>query len=98
MTWPKPSTRSASPNASAGHPPPYNESSASCRGDCTDDPMTRLFGTDGIRGVANDEPLTPELAFRVGRSEERRVGKEGRARGRTYETEKKGGRHAYRCR
>ena len=29
--------------------------------------MTRLFGTDGIRGVANDEPLTPELAFRVGR-------------------------------
>jgi phosphoglucosamine mutase len=29
--------------------------------------MTRLFGTDGIRGVANDEPLMPELAFRVGR-------------------------------
>src|SRR5437867_5564058 len=28
--------------------------------------MTRLFGTDGIRGVANEEPLTPELAFRVG--------------------------------
>jgi phosphoglucosamine mutase len=29
--------------------------------------MTRLFGTDGIRGVANEEPLTPELAYRVGR-------------------------------
>lgn len=29
--------------------------------------MTRLFGTDGIRGVANEPPLTPELAFRVGR-------------------------------
>ncbi len=29
--------------------------------------MTQLFGTDGIRGVANEEPLTPELAFRVGR-------------------------------
>jgi phosphoglucosamine mutase len=29
--------------------------------------MGRLFGTDGIRGVANEEPLTPELAFRVGR-------------------------------
>src|SRR5438309_1208153 len=29
--------------------------------------MTRLFGTDGIRVVANEEPLTPELAFRVGR-------------------------------
>ncbi len=41
--------------------------------------MTRLFGTDGIRGVANEEPLTPDLAFRLGRqlaatlSEERGV-------------------------
>lgn len=29
--------------------------------------MSRLFGTDGIRGVANEPPLTPELAHRVGR-------------------------------
>lgn len=29
--------------------------------------MTGLFGTDGIRGVANEEPLTPDLAYRVGR-------------------------------
>ncbi|NLY45533.1 MAG: phosphoglucosamine mutase [Tissierella sp.] len=29
--------------------------------------MSRLFGTDGIRGVANKE-LTPELAFEVGRA------------------------------
>lgn len=29
--------------------------------------MSRLFGTDGIRGVANSD-LTPELAFRVGRA------------------------------
>ena len=29
--------------------------------------MTRLFGTDGIRGVANRE-LTPELAMRIGRA------------------------------
>lgn len=29
--------------------------------------MSRLFGTDGVRGVANTE-LTPELAFRVGRA------------------------------
>jgi phosphoglucosamine mutase len=29
--------------------------------------MSRLFGTDGIRGVANEPPLTPELAYRVGR-------------------------------
>ena len=27
--------------------------------------MGRLFGTDGIRGVANEEPLTTELAFRL---------------------------------
>src|SRR3989440_6829891 len=32
-----------------------------------DEPVTRLFGPDGIRGVANEEPLTPDLAFRVGR-------------------------------
>jgi phosphoglucosamine mutase len=30
--------------------------------------VSRLFGTDGIRGVANEEPLTPELAYRVGRA------------------------------
>lgn len=29
--------------------------------------MTRLFGTDGVRGIANAE-LTPELAFRLGRA------------------------------
>ncbi len=29
--------------------------------------MTRLFGTDGIRGIANEE-LTPELAFKIGRA------------------------------
>jgi phosphoglucosamine mutase len=29
--------------------------------------MSRLFGTDGIRGLANAEPLTTELAFRLGR-------------------------------
>ncbi|MGI6143506.1 MAG: phosphoglucosamine mutase [bacterium] len=29
--------------------------------------MSRLFGTDGVRGVANRE-LTPELAFRLGRA------------------------------
>jgi phosphoglucosamine mutase len=29
--------------------------------------VSRLFGTDGIRGVANEEPLTPDLAYRLGR-------------------------------
>ncbi|MBF0202457.1 MAG: phosphoglucosamine mutase, partial [Desulfamplus sp.] len=28
--------------------------------------MKRLFGTDGIRGVANQYPMTPEMAMRVG--------------------------------
>src|SRR5437667_1265349 len=59
MTSPKRSTPSVSSNASGGWGAPYNDRSAHR--------MTRLFGTDGIRGVANEEPLTPELAFRVGR-------------------------------
>jgi phosphoglucosamine mutase len=29
--------------------------------------VSRLFGTDGIRALANAEPLTTELAFRLGR-------------------------------
>ena len=29
--------------------------------------MSRLFGTDGVRGAANTE-LTPELAFRLGKA------------------------------
>lgn len=29
--------------------------------------MSRLFGTDGVRGIANEE-LTPELAFRLGKA------------------------------
>ena len=30
--------------------------------------MKRLFGTDGIRGVANREPMTAEMAFQIGRA------------------------------
>ncbi len=29
-------------------------------------PSRKLFGTDGIRGVANQPPMTPEVAFKVG--------------------------------
>src|SRR5262245_8973179 len=29
--------------------------------------MGRLFGTDGVRGVANEPPLTAEFAVRLGR-------------------------------
>lgn len=30
--------------------------------------MAQLFGTDGIRGLANQYPVTPEIAIRVGRA------------------------------
>src|SRR5512134_3377853 len=30
--------------------------------------MGRFFGTDGIRGVANEAPMTPELALKLGRA------------------------------
>lgn len=30
--------------------------------------MPRMFGTDGVRGVANSEALSPELAFALGRA------------------------------
>ena len=41
--------------------------------------MTRLFGTDGVRGVANAE-LTPELAFRLGEAAGHFLGDRGRGR------------------
>ena len=41
--------------------------------------MTRLFGTDGVRGVANSE-LTPELAFRLGEAAGHFLGEEGKGR------------------
>jgi len=31
-------------------------------------PERKLFGTDGIRGVANEPPMTPEMALRLGRA------------------------------
>jgi phosphoglucosamine mutase len=30
--------------------------------------MDRLFGTDGIRGVANEYPMTPEMVLKIGRA------------------------------
>lgn len=41
--------------------------------------MARLFGTDGVRGVANRD-LTPELAFAIGRAAVAALGGEGRPR------------------
>jgi len=31
-------------------------------------PPRKLFGTDGVRGVANEYPMTPELALQLGRA------------------------------
>lgn len=39
----------------------------------------RLFGTDGVRGIANKE-LTPELAFRLGAAAGHFLGEKGRGR------------------
>jgi len=41
--------------------------------------MSRLFGTDGVRGIANIE-LTPELAFRLGEAAGHFLGDKGRGR------------------
>lgn len=41
--------------------------------------MSRLFGTDGVRGVANAD-LTPELAFRLGEAAGHFLGDRGRGR------------------
>lgn len=30
--------------------------------------MDKLFGTDGVRGVANIEPMTTEIAMSLGRA------------------------------
>ena len=41
--------------------------------------MTRLFGTDGVRGIANAD-LSPELAFRLGEAAGHFLGEYGRGR------------------
>src|SRR5471032_2317416 len=38
--------------------------------------QSRLFGTDGIRGRANEEPLTPEFAVAFGRAVAKKFGRE----------------------
>jgi phosphoglucosamine mutase len=60
-------------------------------------PGRKLFGTDGVRGVANVDPMTPEVALRLGRAvayhfrqKERRgrivIGKDTRLSGYMLET------------
>ena len=43
-------------------------------------PERRLFGTDGIRGIANQEPMTSETSLRLGRAIARVVGGDGAAK------------------
>src|SRR5450432_4928159 len=38
----------------------------------SEDETRKLFGTDGIRGVANQDPMTAEVALRLGRAVARR--------------------------
>jgi phosphoglucosamine mutase len=40
--------------------------------------QSRLFGTDGIRGRANEHPLTPEIGVAFGRAVAAKFGREGR--------------------
>jgi len=40
--------------------------------------LRQLFGTDGVRGLANLDPMTPEMAFRLGAAITYRCRKEGR--------------------
>ena len=38
--------------------------------------MARLFGTDGVRGVANGKVLNAELAYKLGRAAAQYFGRE----------------------
>lgn len=40
----------------------------------------QLFGTDGIRGIANEFPITPEVALRIGRAVARLLQSDGHKR------------------
>jgi phosphoglucosamine mutase len=42
--------------------------------------MARLFGTDGIRGVANQWPLTPNFALRIGQATAQMISRGGDTR------------------
>ncbi len=41
--------------------------------------MTKLFGTDGVRGTANTYPMTPEVALRIGAAVGRYFRRDGKA-------------------
>src|SRR4030042_6459092 len=39
--------------------------------------MEKLFGTDGVRGIANKYPMTPEMALQIGQAVAYILKKEG---------------------
>jgi phosphoglucosamine mutase len=41
--------------------------------------MTKLFGTDGVRGTANTYPMTAEMALRIGTAVGRYFKRDARA-------------------
>jgi phosphoglucosamine mutase len=45
-----------------------NDAHKHTNGEAAPASIRRLFGTDGIRGVANEPPMTPELALQLGRA------------------------------
>ncbi len=51
------------PGARAASEPPAVEAVAAAP-----PPERKLFGTDGVRGLANEPPMTPEMALRLGRA------------------------------
>jgi phosphoglucosamine mutase len=60
----KASTRGAGPSSRRSST--LNGNGATAR--AIEAPVRHLFGTDGIRGVANEHPMTPELALALGRA------------------------------
>lgn len=59
QTTPHKAQRASAPSADAPVSVPPPKTSA---------PVRSMFGTDGIRGVANEPPMTPEVALQLGRA------------------------------
>jgi phosphoglucosamine mutase len=65
----RPPRRAAAPKRSRGlQPPALPQAALEQPSVAPPPPVRKLFGTDGIRGLANSEPMTPELALRLGRA------------------------------
>lgn len=56
------------PKKTQKHPKEAAPLATAAPGVTTKSPGRKLFGTDGVRGVANQPPMTPEMALRLGRA------------------------------